>query len=78
MIHVMAAAGLGGATMAAPVMGDHAEAFAKEEEHLCAPIVRRERPAMAEHDRLTGAPVLVENLDAVLGRDRRHVLHPSC
>jgi hypothetical protein len=32
---------------------------------------------MAEHDGLTGAPVLVENLDAVLGGDCRHGLDPS-
>ena len=63
----MAVAGLGGAAMAAPVMGDHAEALAEEEQHLRVPIVRRERPAMAEYDRLTRAPILIENLDAVLG-----------
>jgi hypothetical protein len=32
MIHIMAAAGLGGAPMAAPVVGDHAEALAEEEQ----------------------------------------------
>jgi hypothetical protein len=31
---------------------------------------------MAEHDRLPAAPVLVENLDAVLGGDRWHVFAP--
>src|SRR5208337_1172455 len=73
VIHVMAAAGLAGAPMAAAVMGDHAKTLAEEEEHLRVPIVRRERPAMAEHDGLTRAPVLVEDLDAVRGGDRRHV-----
>ena len=36
--------------------------------------IGRERPAMAEHDGLTAAPVLVENLNAVFGRDGRHGL----
>ena len=77
VIYVMAVAGLGGAAVAAPVMGDHAEALAEEEEHLWVPVVRREGPAMAEHDGLTGAPVLVVDLEAVPGGDRRHLLHPS-
>src|SRR5947207_3102701 len=76
MIHVMAAARLGRAAMAPPVMGDHTEALAEKEEHLSVPIVRRERPAMAEHDGLTRTPVLVENVDAVPGGDRGHVLDP--
>src|SRR5260221_5305702 len=74
MIHVMAAAGLGRAAVTAPVMGDHAKALAQEEEHLRVPIVRRKRPAMAKHDRLTRAPILVEDLCAVLGRDSWHDL----
>src|SRR5438105_12068522 len=78
MIHVMAAAGLGRAAMAPPVMGDHTEALAEKEEHLSVPIVRRERPAMAEHDGLTRTPVLVENIGAVAGGDRGHVLDPFC
>src|SRR5207244_13558739 len=76
MIHVMAAARLGRAAMAPPVMGDHTEALAEKEEHLSVPIVRRERPAMAEHDGLTRTPVLVENIGAVPGGDRGHVLDP--
>ena len=72
MIHVMVAADLGRAAMAAPVMRDDAKAVAEEEQHLRVPIVRRKRPAVAEHDRLPAAPILVENLDAVAGGDRRH------
>src|SRR4051812_18414036 len=77
MIHVMAAARLGRAAMAPPVMGDDTEALAEKEEHLSVPIVRRERPAMAEHDGLTRTPVLVENIGAVPGGDRGHVLDLS-
>src|ERR1700744_1559748 len=62
--------------MAAPVMGDNAEALADEEQHLRIPIVRRKRPTMTEHDGLTGAPILVENLDAGLGGERGRVRDP--
>ena len=72
MVHVMAAIGLGRAAMAAPVMGNDAIALAAEEHHLRIPVVRRQRPAMAEHDGLTRAPVLVENLGAVRGGDEGH------
>src|SRR3989454_7661062 len=72
MIHVMAAAGLGGAAMAAPVMGYDAIAVLEEEQHLRVPIIGRERPTVAEHDGLTLAPVLVEDLNAVFGGDRVH------
>src|SRR5271165_6978274 len=72
MIHVMAAARLGRPAMAAPIMCDHAEAMAQEEQHLRIPIVRRERPAVAEYDRLPAAPILVENLGPVPRCDRRH------
>src|SRR5260370_7387619 len=72
MIHVMAAAGLGGAAMAAPVVGYDAIAVVEEEQHLRVPIIGRQRPAVAEHDGLTPAPVLVEDLHAVFGGDRGH------
>ena len=72
VIHVVAVAGLGGAAMAAPVVGDDAIAVLEEEQHLRVPIIGRQRPAVAEHDGLTLAPVLVEDLDAVLGGDRAH------
>src|SRR5436189_3703756 len=63
MIHVMAATGLGGAAMAAPVVGDDAIAVLEEEQHLRVPVIGRQRPAMAEHDGLTFAPVLIVDVD---------------
>src|SRR5438876_765341 len=63
MIHVMAATGLAGAAMAAPVVGYDAIAVLEEEQHLRVPIIGRQRPAVAEHDRLTFAPVLVVEVD---------------
>src|SRR6476646_2229793 len=73
MIHVMAIARLGGSAVAATVVGDHAIALIEEEQHLRVPVVGRQRPAMAEHDGLTFAPVLVENLNAVFRFDTPHV-----
>src|SRR5919106_6712801 len=72
MVHVVAFAGLGRAAMTAPVVGDHTKTLAEEEEHLSVPIVRRERPAVTEHDRLTFTPVLVVDLRSVFGCDRTH------
>ena len=74
MIHVMAAAGLGGAAMAAPVVGDDPETVAEEKHHLRVPIIGRQRPAVAKHDGLTLAPVLVEDFRAVLRLDCTHFL----
>src|ERR1700693_2635446 len=72
VIHVMAATGLSGASMAAPVVGYDAIAVLEEELHLRVPIIGRQRPAVAEHDGLTFTPVLVEDLNAVFGGDRTH------
>src|SRR5713226_6365747 len=72
MIHVMAATGLGGAAMAAPVVGYDAIAVLEEEQHMRVPVICRQRPAVAEHDRLTCTPVLVEDLNAVFGCDGSH------
>jgi carbonic anhydrase len=51
----------------APVVRDHAVAAPEEEHHLGIPVVGRERPAVAEDDRLALAPVLVEDLAAIRG-----------
>ena len=61
--------------MTAAIMGDHTKALAEEEEHLRVPVVRRERPAMAEDDGLSCAPVLIEDLGAVLGGDHVGSVH---
>jgi hypothetical protein len=58
--------------VAAAIMRDDAVAVPEKEQHLCVPVIGRQRPAMAEHDGLPAAPILVEDLDAVLGGDRRH------
>src|SRR5437588_4846901 len=73
MIHVMAATGLGGAAMATPVVGYDAIAAVEEEQHLCVPIIGRQRPAVAENNGLTFAPVFVIDLRSVFSRDRVHI-----
>src|SRR4029453_7691296 len=73
MIHVVAVAGLGRATMSAPIRRDHPITFGEEEQHLRIPIVRRKRPAMAKHDRLSAAPILIVDLYSVLGCDVAHI-----
>src|SRR5712691_10435397 len=73
MIHVMAATGLGGTAMSASVVGYDAIAVLEEEQHLRVPIIRRQRPAVAEHNGLTFAPVLVINLGSVFCCDSTHI-----
>jgi hypothetical protein len=58
--------------MTSAVMSYDAKAVLEEKNHLRVPVIRRQRPAMAEHDGLTFAPVLVKDLDAVFGRNRTH------
>jgi hypothetical protein len=53
MVHIVAIASLGGASMATAVMSDHAIAMMQEEQHLRVPIIGRQRPTMAEHNRLS-------------------------
>src|SRR5438445_13316298 len=69
-VHLVADIRLGRAAMAAPIVGDDAVALCQEEQHLGVPVVAAQWPAMMEDDGLTGSPVLVENLRAVLGGDR--------
>ena len=71
-VHVVAVPRLTGAAMAAAIMGDAAMAVRSEEKHLVLEGVGAERPAMAEDDWLSAAPVLVVNLCSVLGGDGRH------
>ena len=72
VVHVVTLADLGRTAVATPIVGDDAIALVEEEEQLDVPVVCRERPAVAEDDRLARAPVLVEDLNAVVGGDVRH------
>ena len=68
-VHVVAGPRLARPAMAATVMRDAAIAARGEKEHLVFKRIRGERPAVAEDHRLPGAPVVVVNLRAVLGRE---------
>ncbi|MNW70606.1 hypothetical protein D3C74_499880 [compost metagenome] len=58
--------------MTATVVGDDPVAVGGQENHLRFPTVGVQRPAVTEDNRLTGAPVLVVNLDAVAGSESAH------
>ena len=49
--------------MSAPIRRNDAETFAEEKKHLRVPIIRRERPAVTEHNRLSFAPVFIIDVD---------------
>jgi hypothetical protein len=60
-------------------MGDDAIAVIEEEQHLRVPVFGLQRPAVAEHDRLTVAPILVIDLTAVLcGDEAQFVFSRVC
>src|SRR5207249_6199900 len=63
VVHVVSAASLSRATMSAPISCNDAETFAEEKKHLRVPIIRRERPAVTEHNRLPAAPVFIIDVD---------------
>src|SRR5580693_9207521 len=66
----------------APVMRNDAITIGEEEQHLCVPVVRRQRPTVVKRDRLgvLRTPIFVVNLRAVFQCDRSHVplLHLYC
>src|SRR3954452_590952 len=65
MINVVATVGLCRATMSASIGRNDAEALSEEEQHLRVPIIGRERPAMTEHNRLSGSPIFIIDLDVL-------------
>src|SRR6202166_1827797 len=77
MVHIVAVGGLTRAAVPTPIMGDHPKAVMQEEQHLVIPVVRTERPTMAENYRLSFTPVLVVNLYTVFSRDGGHEIF-SC
>ena len=64
-VHLVAVPGLARAAMTATVMRDAAIAIGCQEEHLRLPAIGAQRPAVAEHDGLSRAPVLVIDLCSV-------------
>src|SRR6202050_2804456 len=66
-IHVVAVPGLGGTAGPSPRGRYDPIAPLAEKHHLGVPVVRGERPAVAEHDGLACSPVLVENMRTIFG-----------
>src|SRR5271168_1359823 len=71
-VHIVAIPRLLGTAVPSPVGSDNSIAALAEKQHLSVPVVRGERPAMAEYDGLSRAPVFVVNLCTIFRRDRRH------
>src|ERR1700722_16972539 len=71
-VHIVAIPRLRGTPVPAPIMRDDSVAALAEEKHLSIPIVRGQRPSVAEHYGLALSPVLVENLRPIFSRNRRH------
>src|SRR5216684_4358609 len=71
-VHFVAVPGLRGTAVASPVVRDDTISALSEEQHLGVPVVRRQRPAVAENDRLPLPPVLVEDCRAIFGPYRCH------
>ena len=78
VIHVVSGRRLRRATMPAPVVRDHPEPVPEKEHHLRIPVVRRQRPSVREHDRLTAPPVLVEDANSVFRDDRVRGRRDDC
>ncbi len=71
-VHFVAGRRLSRTTVTASIVGNDTVAVRQEVHHLGIPVIGRQRPAVVEDDWLSTAPVLVIDLNPVLGRDRIH------
>src|SRR5258708_23615367 len=71
-VHVVAGPRLARSTVPPAIVSDAAVTAGGQKRHLIFERVSAQRPPVAEHHRLAGAPVLVIDLSPVLCRDRRH------
>ena len=71
-VHIVTVPGLARTAVAATIMGDAAIAVGSQVDHLAFPGIGIERPAVAEDDGLSRAPVLVVDFRAVFGGDCAH------
>src|ERR1700693_324592 len=72
-IHVIAVPRLVRSAMTAAVMRDDTISVLAEENHLCVPCVRIERPTVREHDRPSRTPIFEINLRSVFRSDHVHM-----
>src|ERR1700694_5742723 len=71
-VHIVTIPRLGRTAVPAPVMRDDSITLLAEKQHLSVPVVRGERPAVAEHHGLPGSPIFVVDLRSVFCSDCRH------
>src|SRR5712691_1133381 len=65
--------------MTTAVMGDTTVPIRGQEEHLVLKCIRRQRPPVAEDDRLSCSPIFVVDLRSIFCCDSTHkTLHPRC
>ncbi len=76
-IIIVALPRLAGSAVAAAVEGDATKATRSHEHHLVVPDIGVERPAVAEDDGRSLAPILVKNFGAVFCRDGAHPANSS-
>src|SRR5512140_2222568 len=77
-VHVIAVPRLCGSAVPTSIMRNNAKTSLSEKHHLSVPLIRRQRPSMAEDDGLPCAPVFVENLSAILRSYCRHDFSSYC
>src|SRR5580693_6901912 len=75
-VHIVAIPRLVRTAVPSSVGSDDSIAAQAEKQHLSVPIVRSERPAMTEHNRLSRAPIFVVNLRTIFRRNRWHRCSP--
>src|SRR5947199_8449804 len=63
VVHVVSVAGLSRAPMSAPISCNDAETFAVEKKHLSVPVIGRQRTAVAEHEWLPYASILIDEYE---------------
>src|SRR5437016_5454808 len=63
VVEVMAVGYLRRTAVASSVMGDDAIAVFEEEQHLRVPVIGRKRPAVAEDEGLSFAPIFIIDID---------------
>ncbi len=69
-VEIVAIPRLTSSAMAAPIRCNASITALRQEKHLVFERIRRQRPAMAEDNGLSGAPVLVIDFSAVPGLER--------
>lgn len=71
-IHIIDLPRLRGTAMSSPVMCNHWKALLAKKEHLCIPVIRTQRPSMAENYGLTRSPIFIIQRATIFCSNYRH------